>query len=76
MRVMYKPPKSSVAATSIAPLQNLQYWYQSSWWRLLRCFWRLLKQNSPKEPTTQQPGDVPCTYADVDDLIKDVGFKF
>lgn len=22
-----------------------------------------------------QPGDVPCTYADVDDLIKDVGFK-
>ncbi len=22
-----------------------------------------------------QPGDVPATYADVDDLIKDVGFK-
>lgn len=22
-----------------------------------------------------QPGDVPTTYADVDDLMKDVGFK-
>ena len=22
-----------------------------------------------------QPGDVPATFADVDDLIKDVGFK-
>ena len=22
-----------------------------------------------------QPGDVPATYADIDDLIKDVGFK-
>ena len=22
-----------------------------------------------------QPGDVPATYADVDDLIRDVGFK-
>ena len=22
-----------------------------------------------------QPGDVPATYADVDDLMKDVGFK-
>jgi len=23
----------------------------------------------------QQPGDVPATYADVDDLARDVGFK-
>ena len=22
-----------------------------------------------------QPGDVPATYADVDDLVRDVGFK-
>jgi len=22
-----------------------------------------------------QPGDVPITYADIDDLMKDVGFK-
>jgi UDP-glucuronate 4-epimerase len=22
-----------------------------------------------------QPGDVPITYADIDDLVKDVGFK-
>jgi UDP-glucuronate 4-epimerase len=28
-----------------------------------------------KEFLDLQPGDVPATYADVDDLIKDVGFK-
>jgi UDP-glucuronate 4-epimerase len=22
-----------------------------------------------------QPGDVPCTYADVDELMQDVGFR-
>jgi len=28
-----------------------------------------------KEFLDLQPGDVPATYADVDDLMKDVGFK-
>jgi UDP-glucuronate 4-epimerase len=28
-----------------------------------------------KNMLPMQPGDVPTTYADVDDLIKDVGFK-
>ena len=26
-------------------------------------------------PETLQPGDVPATYADVEDLVRDVGFK-
>ncbi|MGD8268170.1 MAG: capsular biosynthesis protein CpsI, partial [Desulfobacterales bacterium] len=28
-----------------------------------------------KEMLPMQPGDVPATYADIDDLMRDVGFK-
>ena len=28
-----------------------------------------------RELAPMQPGDVPATYADVDDLMRDVGFK-
>lgn len=34
-----------------------------------------LGKQAQKEYYDMQPGDVPATYADVDDLIKDVGFK-
>lgn len=34
-----------------------------------------LGKTAKKEFLDMQPGDVPATYADVDDLIKDVGFK-
>ena len=34
-----------------------------------------LKCEAKKEFLDMQPGDVPATYADVDDLIADVGFK-
>jgi UDP-glucuronate 4-epimerase len=32
-------------------------------------------KNAKKDYMDIQPGDVPATYADVDDLIRDVGFK-
>ena len=34
-----------------------------------------LGQEAIKNFMDLQPGDVPATYADVDDLIRDVGFK-
>jgi UDP-glucuronate 4-epimerase len=34
-----------------------------------------LKREAQKEFLDMQPGDVPATYADVDDLVADVGFK-
>ncbi|MDI6686733.1 MAG: NAD-dependent epimerase [Desulfobacterales bacterium] len=34
-----------------------------------------LGKKAEKEFLDLQPGDVPATYADIDDLIKDVGFK-
>ena len=36
---------------------------------------RALGRKAQKEFVDLQPGDVPATYADVDDLIADVGFK-
>ena len=36
---------------------------------------KMLGKEAKKEFLDLQPGDVPATYADVDDLIKDVGFK-
>ncbi len=34
-----------------------------------------LGQRAEKNMLPMQPGDVPATYADVDDLVRDVGFK-
>ncbi|MCJ7617949.1 MAG: NAD-dependent epimerase, partial [Desulfobacterales bacterium] len=36
---------------------------------------KILGKKAKKEFLDLQPGDVPATYADIDDLIKDVGFK-
>ena len=36
---------------------------------------KVLGKEAKKEFLDLQPGDIPATYADVDDLIKDVGFK-
>ncbi|MBU4421171.1 MAG: hypothetical protein KKH84_09245, partial [Proteobacteria bacterium] len=36
---------------------------------------KMLGKKAKKEFLDLQPGDVPATYADIDDLIKDVGFK-
>ncbi len=36
---------------------------------------KALGKKAKKEFLDLQPGDVPATYADIDDLIKDVGFK-
>ena len=36
---------------------------------------RAIGKKAVKEYLPLQPGDVPATYADVNDLIKDTGFK-
>jgi len=36
---------------------------------------KAIGKKAKKEFLPLQPGDVPVTYADVDDLIKDTGFK-
>ena len=43
--------------------------------RLIEVLEDALGQKAEKEFLPMQPGDVPATYADVDDLISDVGFR-
>jgi len=41
----------------------------------IRTIEKVLGKEAKKEFMDLQPGDVPATYADIDDLINDVGFK-
>lgn len=43
--------------------------------RLITVLERALGKTAIKELVPIQPGDVPATYADVDDLARDVGFR-
>ncbi len=43
--------------------------------RLIEVLEQALGRQALKRMLPMQPGDVPATYADVDDLMKDVGFK-
>jgi UDP-glucuronate 4-epimerase len=43
--------------------------------RLITTLEKCLGKTAQKNMLPMQPGDVPATYADVDDLIRDVGFK-
>jgi UDP-glucuronate 4-epimerase len=42
---------------------------------LIETIGKALGKTAEKEMLPLQPGDVPATYADVDALIEDVGFK-
>lgn len=42
---------------------------------LIEVLERCLGRRAEKNMLPMQPGDVPATYADVDDLVRDVGFK-
>ena len=41
----------------------------------IECIERALGTKALKNMLPMQPGDVPATYADIDDLMADVGFK-
>jgi UDP-glucuronate 4-epimerase len=43
--------------------------------RFIEVIEKALGKTAQKEFLDMQPGDVPATYADVDDLIREVGFK-
>jgi UDP-glucuronate 4-epimerase len=43
--------------------------------RLIEVLEEALGRKAIKQFVDNQPGDVPATYADVDDLVRDVGFK-
>ncbi|MDE3224259.1 MAG: NAD-dependent epimerase [Nitrospirota bacterium] len=64
-------------STSAAPyrLYNIGHHHPVELWRFIEVLEDALGKNAEKVLLPLQPGDVPATYADVDDLIRDVGFK-
>ena len=80
-RVAEPNPKWSGAtpdsATSSAPyrLYNIGNNQPVELMRLIEVLEDCLGKKAEKNFLPMQPGDVPATYADVDDLVNDVGFK-
>ncbi len=85
VRVMHQPPKgnlndsvnSSDGATSNIPykIYNIGNNNPTELMTFIEAIEKALGKTAVKNFLPMQPGDVPSTYADVDDLIKDVGFK-
>lgn len=78
MRVMHKPPQSNVdASPNTAPykIYNIGNNTPVELMQFIEVIEKAVGKTAIKNFLPMQPGDVPCTYADVDDLIKDVGFK-
>lgn len=65
------------AATSYAPykLYNIGNNKPVELMRFIEILENCLGKKANKNLLSIQPGDVPSTYADVDDLIHDIGFK-
>lgn len=63
-------------ATSAAPYRvyNIGNNRPESVMHLVEILERCLGRKAVKQLTPMQPGDVPATYADVDDLARDIGF--
>ena len=85
VRVLDRPAKPDPAwsgetpnpATSSAPhrLYNIGNHQPVELLRMIELLERALGKTAAKKFLPIQPGDVPATYADVQDLIDDVGFK-
>lgn len=78
VRVMSKPPQANLeAATSSAAykIYNIGNNKPVELMHFIEVIEKAMGKTAIKNLLPMQPGDVPCTYADVDDLIKDIGFK-
>ncbi len=80
VRVMHKPPEKDSApnaSTSNAPykLYNIGNNSPVELMTFIELIEQKLGKQAKKNLLPMQPGDVPSTYADVDDLMQDVGFK-
>lgn len=80
VRVMRQPPVQTADQTTgtAAPpykLYNIGNHQPVALGRFIEIIETALGKTAIKEYLPMQPGDVPTTYADVDDLIRDVGFR-
>ncbi|NJR57674.1 MAG: NAD-dependent epimerase [Cyanobacteria bacterium CRU_2_1] len=80
VRVMHNPPtqtKNNSDAPSTVPytLYNIGNNKPVALLKFIEVIEQALGKEAKKNLLPMQPGDVPITYADVDDLMRDVGFK-
>jgi UDP-glucuronate 4-epimerase len=78
IRVMHRPPSSeSEALVNQAPykLYNIGNHQPVTLKRFIEVIEQATGKAAQKHYLPMQPGDVPVTYADVEDLMRDVGFK-
>lgn len=72
VRVMARPPK---AEPTPYKLYNIGHNKPVELMAFIETLETLLGRAAKKNYLPMQPGDVPATYADIDDLTKDIGFK-
>ena len=79
VRVIDRPPVSHGHLSTDAEAPHKLYNIGNNNPVTLHCFVEALEEACGREAVKNflpmQPGDVPVTFADVDDLIKDIGFK-
>jgi UDP-glucuronate 4-epimerase len=77
VRVTDKPPQSSTETGSTVPykIYNIGNNSPVELVTFIEVIEKAMGKTAIKNLLPMQPGDVPATYADVDDLMADVGFK-
>jgi len=73
-RVMARPPEV-VEGRAPHKLYNIGNNRPVQLLHVIECLERALGVEIDKELVPMQPGDVPATYADIDDLMRDTGFR-
>jgi UDP-glucuronate 4-epimerase len=75
-RVMLKPPQPNIAnSNALYKLYNIGNNNPVELMTFIEVIEKALSKKAVKNLLPMQPGDIPATYADVDDLMRDVGFK-
>ena len=67
-------PRSGEKCRAVAPFTTSETIVRSSF-RLVELLEKAFGRNAETELVPMQPGDVPETYADVADLMREVGFR-
>jgi UDP-glucuronate 4-epimerase len=85
VRLMERPPAQNPKWTGAAPdpgsssapwrVYNIGNNKPTELLEVVSLLERAIGKKAERELLPMQPGDVPATYADVDDLMRDVGFK-
>lgn len=74
VRVMHRPPQTTPEPAAPYKIYNLGNHQPVELMQFIQVIEQAMGQEAEKVMLPMQPGDVPITYADVEDLVADVGF--